>query len=582
MALLLPVLGPQRSLAAQSPTVWVGVLADQGSEAAEKEWADVRKWLDNRLPEYRFAFVALEHPQLRQAVEAERVDFVITNGGNDTELGYRPGVSRIATLESPYALSPTQAVGSAVITRADSGLRRLSDLRGKHLLAASQEAFCCYQIAAREMVLAGIDPQEDLGRLEFIGFPIQKIALAMRDGKADAGVVRTCLLERMIAKGEIRRDALRVLSPLQIEGFPCQTSSRLYPDWPFAALRHTAPELSRQVAVALLEMPRTKQGYRWAITAHYAIVDDLFRDLRIGQYANLQRRAVEEMLQQHKGWVLLVFGLAFVWMVHTVRVEHLVNLRTRELNRMQAEQRRMEEEMRNRQSALERARRLAILGGMASAIAHELNQPLAAIGNFARGMGRRLAAGRMEPEPLRESCQEIEVQSERAASIMQNVRAFAKKSVRVSNPVEPRAVVEETLTLFRVAHPEACIDFSDSLQRGTPLIEADKLQLQQVICNLLQNSLDAHVESGRLHLPIRLDLRHEPNNYRVTVSDSGGGVDEAQFGRLFEPFYSTKRDGLGLGLVLSKGIVESMGGSLTAHRQASGLAVEFTLPIGRI
>lgn len=565
--------------AAAPAAVRVGVLADKGVEQAEQEWAGVRTWLNRRLPDYRFEFIGLDHPALRQAVADARVDFVITNGGNYTELGFLYGISRIATLDSPLALSPTEAVGSAIVARADSSLRQLRDLKGKHLLAASPDAFCCYQIAARELILAGIEPEEDLGRLEFVGFPIQNIALAVRDGKADAGIVRTCLLEQMIANGAIRADALRVLSPVPVAGFPCRTSSRLYPDWPFAALRHSDDELSRRVAVALLEMPRTEQGYRWAIPAHYAIVDELFHDLKLGQYANLQQRTLEDMFQRYRFWLLLAVGLAMVWIFHTVRVEYLINRRTRELNRMQAEQRRMEEEMRKRQSALEHARRLGILGGMASAIAHELNQPLAAIGNYARGMVRRLDAGRLDPEPLREGCREIEAQSERAAGIIRNIRTFAKKSVEVSHPVEIHAVVDEAIALFKVAHPDARIDYAGGASADT--LQADKLQIQQVIFNLLQNAHDAHKEAGRLEHPVTVELRRDAGGYRVSVADSGGGLDPEQFGRLFEPFYSTKRDGLGLGLALSKGIVESLGGTLSAHGRGAGLAVEFTLPLER-
>lgn len=566
-------------VAAQTQPVRVGVLADKGHEAAEREWGGVRAWLDRRLPEYRFEFIGLDHPALRQAVDQAQLDFVITNGGNYTELGYLYGVSRIATLDSPFALSPTQAVGSAIITRSDSDLRTLADLKGRHLLAASPEAFCCYQIAARELVLAGIDPERDLGKLEFVGFPIQKIAIAVQDGRADAGVIRTCLLEQMLASGELRRGSIRVLSPQPIGGFPCQTSTRLYPDWPFAALRHTDDDLSRRVAVALLEMPRTPEGIRWAIPAHYAIVDELFHDLKLGQYADLQQRTLHEMGKRYRGWLLLIVGLTAIWIFHTVRVETLVNRRTRELNRAQAEQRRLEDEMRSRQAALEHARRLAILGGMASAIAHELNQPLAAIGNYARGMGRRIDGGRLEAEPMAEGCREIEAQSERAAGIIRNIRAFARKSVAVSHPVQMQALVEEAVTLFRVTHPEAVIDFSGLASGPLPPIRADKLQVQQVIFNLLQNACDAQAEVGRRQTPIRVELEWRGRDYRVAVSDAGGGIDAKDFGRLFEPFYTTKPDGLGLGLALSKGIIESLGGTLGAQPREGGLTVEFTLPV---
>ncbi len=562
------------SCAARAQTaqpVRVAVLADKGIESAEQEWAGLFDWLNRRVPGRSFVFVGLDHPELRQAVHDHSVDFVVTNGGNYSELEYSEGVTRIATLDSPLGLSPDQAVGSAIVTRAGSGITELADLKGKHLLAASPEAFCCYQIAARELVLAGIEPERDLGRLEFTGFPIQRIARAVQDGKADAGIIRTCLLEQMIERGEIKPHALRVLSPRTIPGFPCQTSSRLYPDWPFAALSHTAPELSRQVAVALLEMPRTPEGYRWSIPAHYAIVDELFRDLKLGHYANLQQETLEALVRRYRLELMLLASLIVFWIIHTVRVDYLVALRTREL-------RHMTEAMRERQNALDHAGRLAILGGMASAIAHELKQPLAAIGNFARGMDRRIVAGRLEPEPLREGCHEIVQQSTRADATIEKIRSFARKNVGVMRSVNLASFVKEAADLFGVAHPEVCIDWDDSTDPSGAQVRADAIQIQQVTFNLLKNAFDAQKAAGNPGAPIEVTLADMERGYQVSVRDKGGSLRDEDIAHLFEPFFTTKPDGLGLGLALSKGIVESHGGTLTLTKEAQGVRASFWLP----
>ncbi len=566
------------AVAASPETVRVAVLADKGIESAEEEWAGVFDWLNRRISGRKFVLVGLDHPQLQQAVHEHRVDFVLTNGGNYSELGYSEGVTRIATLDSPFALSPTLAVGSAIVARADSGIIELSQLKGKHLLAASPDAFCCYQIAARELVLAGIEPERDLGRLEFTGFPIQKIALAVQAGRADAGIVRTCLVEQMIERGEIKPAALRVLSPMPIAGFPCQTSSRLYPDWAFAVLKETPPELARQVAIALLEMPRTAQGYRWSIPAQYGIVDELFRDLKLGHYANLQQKTLEDMLRRYRLELVLVASLFVFWLIHSIRVEYLVARRTRELQNMQEEKQRMTEAMRDRQSALDHAGRLAILGGMASAIAHELKQPLAAIGNFARGMDRRIIAGRLEPVPLRDGCNEIAVQSERADATIEKIRNFARKRVSVVQSVNLAALVKEAADLFGVAHPEVRIDWNDARTDGPALIEADPLQIQQVTFNLLNNAFDAQKAAGNPKTPIKVTLERVDRGYQVSVCDNGSGLKDDDIARLFEPFFTTKADGLGLGLALSKGIVESHGGKLLLTREAQGVCASFWLP----
>jgi len=558
--------------------VRVAVLADKGIESAEQEWAHVFDWLNRSMPGRSFVFVGLDHPELRQAVNDRSVNFVITNAGNYSELGYSNGITRIATLDSPLALSPTLAVGSAIVARADSGLTQLADLKGKHLLAASSEAFCCYQIAARELVLAGIEPERDLGRLEFMGFPIQSIALAVQNGKADAGIIKTCLLEQMIEQGEIRPQELRVLSPIEVPGFPCQTSSRLYPDWPFATLTHTSAELSRKVAIALLEMPRTPQGYRWTIPAHYVVVDELFRDLKLGHYANLQQETLEALVRRHRIALLVVAFLILFWIIHTIRVDYLVSRRTRELKQMHEEKQRMTEAMRARQNDLDHAGRLAVLGGMASAIAHELRQPLAAIANFARGMDRRIVAGRLEPAALQEGCQEIVQQSARADATIEKIRNFARKGGSVVQSVNLASFVKEAADLFSVAHPEARINWNDMNNLGDARVMADPIQIQQVTFNLLKNAFDAQSAQGKPQSPVEVALSYINHGYQVSVRDKGSSLKDEHIAHLFEPFFTTKADGLGLGLALSKGIIESHGGTLTLIKETDGVCASFWLP----
>lgn len=558
--------------------VRVAVLADKGAAEAEAEWQYVLDWLNRDVPGYRFVIVALDHPELRQAVHEGNVDFLITNAGNYGEFEYSDGVSRVATLDSPLALSPSQAVGSAIVVRAESGLNELADLKGRHLLAASHEAFCCYQIAARELVLAGVDPQKDLGRLEYTGFPIQSIALAVRDGKADAGVLKTCLLEQMVASGALKPGELRVLAPKNKPGFPCATSSRLYPDWAFAALKGTPGDLSRHVAVALLEMPKSPDGHGWAIPAHYAVLDGLFRDLKLGRYANPHQETLEEFMLRHRYPLLVIAVLLFFWLIHTIRVDYLVKRRTRELQRMHEEKEHMAETMRERQQALDHAGRLAVLGGMASAIAHELKQPLAAIENFARGIDRRIEAGRLDPEPLRDGCNEIALQSQRADATIERIRNFARKGGSTMQSVNLLAYVREAVELFEVAHPEANIQWLGMVRQGDTQVRADPIQIQQVTFNLLKNAIDAQGAQGRAKAPITVRLEREAQGYRVGVCDQGGNLTEEQVAHLFEPFFTTKSDGLGLGLALSKWIIDAHGGMLTLTGEAAGVCASFWLP----
>ncbi len=574
------LLHPSLAGTGNTVTVRIGVLAYKGAEAVQEDWSHVRDWLEASIPDHRFILLGFDQAGLTRAVQERTIDFVITNSGHYVALENSDGASRIATIESPWALSPRQSIGSAIVVRNDARLHTLADLAGKHVLAVGPEAFGGYQIAARELLQAGVDPEHDLASLQFTGFPVQKIVHAVRAGRADAGIIRTCLLEQMISSGEIGAGELRVLAPIDTRGFRCQTSSRLYPDWPFAALRHTPMELSKRVAMALLAMPRTADGYSWTIPSDYQVVGELFRELRIGPYAYLRLWTFEGVLRRYWGWMLLILALLVVWAVHTVRVEHLVSQRTRALRDAQEEQRRMAEEARMRQATLDHTARLAILGEMASAIAHELNQPLAAIRNFARGMQRRIAAGRLEPAPLLEGSGEIVAQSERAASIIRNIRAFAQKRTAEQKSVDLIAVLGEAIALFTGAHPQARVIWQPGAAQPARVM-ADPVKIQQVMLNLLKNALDAQQTAGHAQEPIEVRFRAEAGSCLVTVRDSGCGLEPEQFAHLFEPFFTTKPEGLGLGLSLSKGIIESLGGTLSAaaNDDNAGLTVWFSLPM---
>lgn len=572
------------SAAYASAPARIGVLAYKGAEAVQEDWSYVSNWLGAAIPGQRFVLLDFDQVGLTRAVHDQTIDFVLTSSGHYVALEHSDGASRIATIKSPWAVSPAQSIGSAIVVRAAARLRTLADLAGKHVLAVDPDAFGGYQIAARELLQAGVDPEHDFSKLEFSGFPLQDMVHAVRSGRADAAIIRTCLLEQMIARGEIGAGELRVLAPVATKGFGCQTSSRLYPDWPIAALSHTPAQLSKQVAIALLRMPATADGYSWAVAADYQVVDELFRELNIGPYAYLRDWTFEGLLRLYWGWLLLILAVLVVWAVHTVRVEYLVSQRTRDLRAAQEQQRRMTEQALLLQTTLDHTARLAILGEMAGAIAHELNQPLAAIGNFARGMARRIAAGRLESAPLLEGTSEIVTQSERAASIIRNIRAFAQKTSSEQKSVDLIAVLGEAIALFAGAHPQARVLWQPSAAQGPARVMADPLQIQQVMLNLLNNALDAQQTAGHAHEPIAVQFRVKAGSYCVTVRDSGCGLAPEHFHRLFEPFFTTKAEGLGLGLSLSKGIIESLGGTLSAAANDAndggnaGLALCFCLP----
>jgi two-component system sensor histidine kinase TtrS len=562
------------------PPVRIGVLAFLGSEVALSVWSPVVAHLEAALPERRFTLAYYDIAGLREAVRQQEVDFVITNSGQYVALEAEFGVSRIATLDSPGVPSPFRAIGSAVIARADRrDLNALPDLRGKRVAAVSEDAFGGFQVAWREFRRQGVE-SEDFARLDFLGFPMPRIVTAVARGQADAGIVRACLLEELARDGSIRLDDFKVLSPRRVEGFACGLSSGLYPDWPIATLRHTDLRLAKGVATALLSMPASPSGYAWTVPADYQAVHELFRDLQVGPYSYLRENTLQALARRYWPFLLFFFAALAGWVMHTVRIEQQVHARTAALRAALAQRDAAEAGMRAHQEQLDHLSRLSVLGELSGTLAHELNQPLAAIGNYAQSLVRRVDSGRYTPAILAEASREIAAQAERAGGIVRRIRAFASKRAAVREKRPLVEVVQEATALFGAMLPGAPrVDIDDRLPVGAA-VEADVLQMQQVLLNLLKNAADAMQDLPPNERVIEVTLEQTGHHYRIAVRDRGAGLSPASAQRLFEPFFTTKPDGMGLGLSICKTIIEAHGGRLWAEANAGtpGMTFIFTLP----
>lgn len=561
--------------------VVLGVFAYQGERAATSDWSPVLRYLNAALPVYRFRLANFDAEGLRSAIAEQRVDLVITNPGYYVAMEYEFGLSRIATLTSPLALSPAKGIGSVVIVRADRhDLKSLSDLAGKRLAAVAPQAFGGYLVVARELLRQGIDPETDLGEVRFMGLPMTKIIAAVQSGAVDAGVVRTCLPEQLARQGELKMADFRVLSPRHEDGFACALSTPLYPDWPIAVTRSTDRKLAKQVAQALLNMPETDGGLSWSVPADYQPVHELYRELRLEPYAFLRANTPQALLKRFWPWLLGLVLLLVAGGIHTVRVEHLVKRRTAQLRDSLSAREAAEARMRSHQEQMDHLSRLSILGELSSNLAHEINQPLTTIGNYARSVLRRQADQRLTPEAVREACTEIDNEAQRASDIVRRIRHFARKRPAVREPVDLSLIAAEArrLLLGMLMHPPAIVIENASLQNEKVL--ADGPQLQQVLLNLLKNAMDAGRDLPVERQGILLRIETVDKRQLVQVIDQGCGLTADDLCHLFEPFFTTKPDGLGLGLPICKTIIEAHGGRLWAelNPQGPGMRFSFSLP----
>lgn len=343
--------------------VRLGVLAHRGKAEALKAWGPTARYLSKEIPGYKFVIVPLSNDDIGPAAEYNELEFVLTNPGSYAELESSFGVTRIATLKSESPLGAYSVLGAVIFTRSDrKDIQTLDDLRGKRFMAVHENAFGGWWLAWRELKHHDIDPYKDFKRILFSGFPQDNIVYAVRDGKADAGTVRTDLLESLALAGKINFKDYRVLNAQHVEGFPYALSTPLYPDWAFAVLRHTPDGLAQRVAIALLKMPpgdpaAKAGGYvEWTVPLDYHSVQQLMMELHVGPYRNYGKLHFLDLIKQY--WMgitvalLAMLALAAAY-AYSLRLNRRLSSTMKHLEQEIVQRQRIEQNLRRTRDDLE-------------------------------------------------------------------------------------------------------------------------------------------------------------------------------------------------------------------------------------
>jgi two-component system sensor kinase FixL len=231
------------------------------------------------------------------------------------------------------------------------------------------------------------------------------------------------------------------------------------------------------------------------------------------------------------------------------------------------------------QSELVHVSRLTAMGEMASALAHEINQPLAAISNYMKG-SRRLLAGSTDPNltKIESALDRAAEQAVRAGQIIRRLRDFVSRGESEKRVESLSKLIEEAGALGLAGAREQNVRLRFDLDPGADLVLADRVQIQQVLVNLFRNALEAMAQSLRRELVVA-NARAADDMIEVEVSDTGSGFQDDVIPNLFQTFFTTKDTGMGVGLSISRSIIEAHGGRMWAESNASGGATfRFTLP----
>src|SRR5438132_1490731 len=244
------------------------------------------------------------------------------------------------------------------------------------------------------------------------------------------------------------------------------------------------------------------------------------------------------------------------------------------------ERRAAEEALLRRREELARVTRVSTVGELAASIAHEINQPLAAVATYAGAALLWLLRDPPNLERARDALQRTMHEGEHAGEIVSRVRAMVKKAPPRTEAVDIDEVILEVLDLSRNELQRNGISIRTQLATGKPLVRVDRIQLQQVVLNLILNAVDAMSEPGTSPRELSIaSRREEANQVLVEVRDSGRGFQAETMERIFDPFFTTKIDGMGMGLSISRSIVVAHGGRLWAMaNEPRGAVFQFVLP----
>lgn len=731
----------------------IGVLAFRGAEKAHKRWDAIAEYLSRQIEGHQFQIQTYDLEGMDQAVANQEIDFVLTNPGNYVRLETLFRATRITTLSNIYHGKSYTIYGAVIISRTDrDDIKNLQDLRGHSFMAVSERAFGGFQMAWYELSLKGIDPFRDFSGIKFSGFPQDQIVMAVVNGEVDAGTVRAETLERMIDEKKINRDDIHILNLRYTNEYPFRHSTRLYPEWAFAKLKHADESVAQQVAISLLTQQsdsitsKTSNINGWTIPLDYSRVHDTFRHLKIGPYTRRgeidltgvwkkydrwiilalfililltvtiiyisrinrrlslsrlalekeieERKQAEEELARHgdmleetvsqrtlelqsvnlelekdiqarkqveetlrsseltlrklyeitsathldfdqKIKALLVFGTDFLHIPHALFLKreqeefiimqdvhantsseseyttedepfcygsvitvHDVNygalcfigtkslsppftLADQDILQLMAlwtggeiERKEAEEKALQHQNELAHVSRLGTMGEMASGLAHELNQPLTAIANYTRGCIRRLQGKHPDMPSIITAINHSANEAERAAKIIKRLRDFVSKGDISKEPVNINDIIQMAVDISAADIKHYDIELKLDMAPQPPLLLADHIQLEQVVLNLLRNSIESiqNIPNSRV---IRLSSEVREDKIIVSVSDNGQGVDADSSDSLFHPFFTTKTEGMGMGLSISRSIIEAHGGQLNYISEGSAGFCQF-------
>ena len=580
--------------------VKIGVLAKRGVERCLNKWSPTADYLTDNISGMTFEIVPLNYDQIYASVKNGEVDFILSNSTIYVELEYESGINRIATLINrclgDYCYY-SKYWGVIFCKKSRTDMRSLSDLKNKIFMGVEESSLGGWRMAWRELKGGGIDPYKDFKVLCFGGTQ-DAVIYAVRDGKVDAGTVRADTFERLRSEGKIDINDFYIFHQHSgmAEDLPFPHSTRGYPEWPFAEIKHSSDELAKKVSIALLQMSANSLAAiaancgGWTIPLNYQPVHECLKELKVGPYKDIGKITLSDVFRKYWYWILIA-GIIFLLMTGFIIVILKLNREIKaSRNKLQAEiveHEHAEIELIKAKEEAETATKTKseFLANMSHEIRTPMNGVIAAV---------ELALNEKIPPKAEHYLNLIQSSAYSLLCIINDILDFSKieadKLGFETRPFRLDEVIDMSIDMFINKASEKRIEIVVDIDLETPkALIGDPLRLQQIITNLISNAVKFTGRDGVILIGVKASEKTlERTILTFLVKDTGIGIAEKDIKKLFVPFSQVdtsstrKYEGTGLGLTICKQLVEKMSGTIWVESEfGKGSTFTFTASFDR-
>lgn len=518
---------------------------------------------------------------LLQAVKAKVIDFLICDALCYASIDHEVTLRPLAGLVTPQAVDADHMTASVafVPNTPQTASWEMGDLRGKKLVTLDKTSFGGFVALMAHLEHLRYNPNTFFSQIdETQGNSVPVVEAVLQDTSLQTvGVLPVCTLEAFAKEGLIRLQELKIIGAQNDPSLACQHTTALYPSWVLASTPSVDPALIRTVTATALSSISAGE-LEWSFPPHdFQGVHNLLMDLKLGPYHGLMDRFWHDIFLRYQWWFLGGILLILTIIAHSLLVSRLVHLRTQDLHRLMLEQKAMSDEMMETRSRLQSMEKVQTISQVSTIFAHEMKQPLGAIRNFSLGLIRRSEQNDLDPQMLRDILNKVVFLTDRASSIVTHVRQYAKSAPDERQVKDLNQVIRDTLITFKKTSTKV-VPLTLELMETPVWVEMNSWEIEFAVLNLLKNAVEAM--QGQANAQLTVTLTTDDYHAHLRVTDNGPGLNEEQLRAIFNPLFSTKKGGMGLGLSIVMNVVESHGGRINARPNPDrGLTMEIVLPL---